>query len=583
MNIKYFVSGFVIGGIMLTCSLMGQTPPLKHEKKIYKDSESQKLYWPLDMPFYIWLSASPEESAPAFLLDQMVIDDVSGKTKPVTEGIKLELSGNQFVRWVNSVSLKDTKMKFYSDGDAPVTNDSLFDAPRHSKSGTVYFGHDLKCKLKPKDKLSGVANTYYSIDGKAFEAYKTPLSFNTEKPVNLRYYAVDNTGYAEDPKSIDFIVDKSSPVTHYETEINFMEEVLSGKTKIKLPSEDELSGVHQVFYKYDDNEYKKYSSPLLAMYLDNGEHTIKYYAVDKVENKEKEQSFTFYVDKEAPKPDISIRGEQHIEGEKWYISSHSLMQLSATDDKIGVDNIFYKINNSKDFRKYENPFPLSMKSGQFSISYYVKDKLGNTSQLKKRYLQMDLTPPKTENKIEGPHYAQRSTVWINKETKIKLLANDGQSGLKKINYVIGNDQAKDYNDKPIQISEEGNYLFRYFGFDNVNNREGDNVLLLISDNTPPDIKEIFSVSPLDTISAGTEDQSYAFPQYTTLFLAATDMSSGLKEVRYSINGGEEKEYFSSILCDKIGNYDIDIQAVDNLGHSSSKSLKFTIKKLEIPQ
>lgn len=511
----------------------------------------------------------------------MVIDEESNETEILNEGIKLEMSGNQFVRWINGVTNKESRLKFYADGDPPVISDSLFGAPRYTSNQMLFYGKGLKCKIKAKDKLSGVDKTYYSIDGTSFREYIAPLDINNEKTYNMRYYSVDNTGYANVPRNIDLIVDLTSPSSEYRTLENFIDNVLSSKTKIKLSAEDKISGVENIYYKFGDStDFSIYKSNLPVSHLKNGEHVISYYSTDHVGNLEDKKEFVFYLDKEAPKPEVIVKGQYHEEGSKFYISAHSLIHLSATDDKIGVEQIYYAINNASDYLTYENPFPLSLKSGQFYISFYAKDKLGNTSTSEKKYYQMDLTPPETKNKVDGPSYAQRSTVWITQETKISLTAKDSESGLKKTDYIIGEDQPKKYEGSPIQITSEGNFLFRYFSYDNVGNREGDNVLLLIADNSPPDIKEIFSVSPVDTITKN-EETIFAYPQYTTLFLAATDMSSGLKGVWYTLNNNAEQEYYNSILCDKTGEYNITVLAKDNLDHISKKNIRFIIKKLDV--
>jgi hypothetical protein len=207
------------------------------------------------------------------------------------------------------------------------------------------------------------------------------------------------------------------------------------------------------------------------------------------------------------------------------------------------------------------------------------DKLKNRSKTDKQNFQMDLTPPETGHEINGPKHAQRSTIWINNQSGIMLSADDASSGLREIFYVIGNEKEKLFTGNPIQINEEGNYLFRYYSFDNVNNREGDNVFLLIVDNSPPDIQEIFSVSASETRADDNGEEVNVYPQFTTLFLAATDMSSGLNDVEYALNGGDFQPYLNQIICRETGRYQIHVKAKDNLGHVSEKEITFFIDKL----
>lgn len=557
-----------------------EAQPIDHQKKVYKDVESNKLYWPVDLPFYVRLAVSPDESAPSFLLDEKVVETSSNKTEIVEEGIRLEISGNQFIRWINSVTSQETRLKFFADGNPPEIADSLFGAPVFEGNSDLFYGKNLMLKLKANDVLSGVNDIYYSIDGKPFQQYSDIINLDTEKSFNIRYYALDNVGYFNNPNRLVFTVDHTSPTTQKTIETNYIDNILSKSTTILLSSEDNLSGVNNIQYAFDENDYTAYRKPIALQNLSNGEHKITFFSTDEVENTEKETVYDFYLDKQPPDPVLSIEGKKHVTENRFYVSVHSRVKLAAEDDKAGVDKILYKINDARDYIEYENQFPLSLKAGEFSITYYALDKLNNACKPRMEDFFMDIVPPQTKHVISGPHSAQRSTVWINRDTRIKLASEDDASGLDYITYVLGENTPDTFNiNNPVRISNDGNFLFRYWGTDLVGNREGDNVLLLIADNTPPDIKEIFSVSPNDTIQSADGQMLSVYPIYTTLFLAATDMSSGLKGVWYSLNGGAEQEYFNSILCDEPGDYKIVIRAEDNLGHTATKEISFHVKKL----
>lgn len=552
------------------------TPPPVHEHKVYEDVENNKIFWPMDMPVWVSLSPGSDKNSPRFLLDNVY---ENGKSKPLGEGIKLELSGNQFIRWVNNVTMGETKLRFFADGDAPIISHKFVGAPIYKSKTTVFYGKGLQCEISAKDPLSGVHDVFSSTDGQAFVSYKTPLILDQEKSYNIRYYAVDKTGYANKPAQREFIVDLSAPVTKHTTETNFIENTLSSQTTIALTSIDKLAGVKQIYYKFDNNEYRLYTGKLRTTGLTNGEHTLSYYAVDKVENKEEAVVYNFYYDKQPPKPVLTVTGDKHITNDNFYVATTSLINFSSTDDKIGTKQIYYLINSDRRYFHYQNAFPLSLKNGPFSVSFYAEDKLGNASVKKKRRFMMDLIAPTTTYKVIGARYAQRSTVWINKDTKIQLSATDNASGVKQIDYIVGGNPVQPYEKKEIQIAAEGNYMFRYYSKDNVGNREGDNVLLLIVDNQAPTIEQIFSVSPVGKKSLGGKELN-VYPQYSTLFLAATDMSSGLKGVWYSVNGGATKRYANSIQCNKVGKYVIKIHAEDNLGQRAETEVVFFVKKLD---
>ena len=116
-------------------------------------------------------------------------------------------------------------------------------------------------------------------------------------------------------------------------------------------------------------------------------------------------------------------------------------------------------------------------------------------------------------------------------------------------------------------------MLRYWSTDRVNNRETDQALVLITDNTPPKIFANFSLSPTTTSGPG---GLAVYRTGTSLFLGATDNASGVQQIYYRIDGGKEQEYKTPLTLNHPGKYDLLIRADDNLGNESTKDLKFSI-------
>ena len=541
--------------------------PLEHKKTVYKDETNNKLYWPLDQPFYLWLSPSPDEKQPKYLMSQKIHENKKrAEEDTLANGIKLKMSGQQYLRWIYSKKDNDeVRFKFYADGKPPEASCLLFNAPSHKKKNKWYFGKGLQYKIKSKDNLSGVKAMYVSMSGEPFQEFTGTLPFNEEKAFSIRYYAVDQTGNTSKPKSISGIVDLTPPVTNHSVLGKFFENTMALAAKIKLSAKDSKSGLRSIYYKFDDDKFKVYKNGLSLKSYSHGEHVLHYYSMDMVKNKEEQKKFAFFIDNDPPKPAFSVKGKQHKKEDKTFISSRSKITLSSPDDKSGGVQYYYAVNNTKEFQPYKKLIPIPMKSGIFSFHFYAKDKFDNTSDKTVNKFYMDMAPPKTGEKIEGAYYKQNSSLWIRKETKILLIAKDTESGLKKTSYTIGEGSSQEYTGKPIQVQDEGKILFKYYSVDNVGNREEDNARLLINDNAAPEISGTFSAPALGT-NEKEEKSLTAYPRNTTLFITAKDMSSGLKGIWYSVNGKPEKKYTWSIECKEKGKYDIKVRAVDNLGN-----------------
>ncbi|MBT7789076.1 MAG: hypothetical protein HN757_09370 [Calditrichaeota bacterium] len=551
--------------------------PFSHEKKVYLDEKAKKLYWPMALPFYVRLSASPEDGAPSFLLDQVSPDAKSNTKVDVSEGIQLEIPGRQFIRWFNYVTEEELMLKFYADGDAPKSSEAFVNAPIFTSGKNTFYGKGLQCNVSSEDDFAGVEKTYYSIDGRAFAAYTEALKFNTEKNVNLRYYAVDKVGNASKSSTVLFTVDLTNPVSTHETVHNFSSNTLSPSTTIKLSSTDAISGVQNIYYFFDDQAspsvYK--GANIKLDHLSDGIHTLHYYAIDQVENREATIDYVFYMDKTPSVPEIAVVGDKYPDKSGDFVSPRSTITLSAADNKIGVDYIEYKINKDK-FLKYGGPFVAPFNTGLFTVGYRTADRLANLSQTKKRNFQMDFTPPTSSFKITGPSLQKQSVIWMTNDTDISFSSKDDGAGVQKIEYQIGTDALVSF-EKPFRIPNEGQYLTRYWSTDNVNNRIENEALLLIVDNSPPEIIESFSLTPTDSISGKNGETINVYPRFLSIFFAGIDRSVGIESIKYSINGGEEVEYGSPLLFKKDGTYRVKVMATDYIGNTTSKNFTVAVR------
>jgi hypothetical protein len=100
----------------------------------------------------------------------------------------------------------------------------------------------------------------------------------------------------------------------------------------------------------------------------------------------------------------------------------------------------------------------------------------------------------------------------------------------------------------------------------------DRALVLITDNTPPQIFANFSLAKSTTNAEGLP----VYRRMTSLFLGATDNASGVHQIYYSFDGGKEMQYSTPLVLDHDGTFDLDIRVDDNLGNQSMKHLRFVI-------
>ncbi|MFO8086704.1 MAG: hypothetical protein R6T91_02705 [Bacteroidales bacterium] len=557
-----------------------------HEKRTYTDSEGN-FYINKDLPVYLHLSTS-KDGSDAHRLESKTSSQYTNPMYFDTEGknsIRSPYAVDQETK--QTVSPKqDVVFEVYADGLAPKTKSSFYGAPNYYSSGTLYYGKSLKIKLSSNDAVSGVENIWTSVNGKPYEKYTSDLTMNSEGRFTLRFYASDMVGNAEEPNKKEYVVDLTAPVTKYATSQPKLDDILSPKAKITLSMSDNLAGVKTTRYGFDGNTGSVYYKPITLWQLSDGYHTIDYYTTDNVKNEESKQSYRFYLDRTPPDISSEIVGDIH-KGSYTYISSRTKVKLMAKDNKAGVKEIRYSIDGNA-YQTYSNTFTMPDVTGRHSVKYYAEDKVTNKNDA--RYvnvpssgpLYMDNRLPSTSIRYGNPQFFDRDTLFVNKETNIYLNPRDAHSGVQVTHYKIDGDAEKTYN-SAFTIPAEGYHTINFRSVDNVNNKENFKESNVFVDNTPPVIYTNFSINAIG--SKQKDGKSYKiYPNYTRLYIGATDKHSGNNKIRYSINDGSFEDYSSPYTLDisEVDHfreekfYEVKIVVEDKLGNEATKTVHFFV-------
>ena len=262
----------------------------KYIKTTYISPEG-KIYLNKDLPVYLWLSTSPNESAKKVRL-------TSEESRQYSNPLYFDTEGYNSVRTPSAVDtvtkkaifpLRDIIFEVYTDSKPPYTKISYGGAKTYKKNGVVHIKSGVKITLTTYDATSGIKETLYSIDGEAFKAYSGPLNLNQQKEYTVKYFSVDNVGNDEGVKEVKIFIDKSAPISKIDIEGDEHNSILSDRALLKIVSEDNLE-LDKIYYSLDSGKERVYSEPLKMKYYSQGEHSITYYATDKtghVEGKKK--------------------------------------------------------------------------------------------------------------------------------------------------------------------------------------------------------------------------------------------------------------------------------------------------------
>jgi hypothetical protein len=555
---------------------------LNHPKKAYCDPVRNKLYWPLEKPVYVRLAESADSNASSYPL--LADNDSTGSKS----GIRLDISGSQFIRWYNYLTHDSVKLRFFADGEPPECSMTLAgdktkarptqgndeQKPVVPQAGPCY-SRSVAASFSARDRLSGIDSVYVSVNNADWVRAASDIIFNKEGRYRVGYYAVDRVGNAGTPRFQDFSIDATPPVTFlvFNGRVDEKDTIFSRSQGITFSGVDTISGIHETWYRFEvDKKFSTYKNTVSLKALKDGSHTVSYFSVDNAGNEEKPKSRSFVIDDTPPAPVVTFEGDRVTADDRQdYISPRTIVKITATDDKSGIGKIEYAIENAE-FVTYASPFRFSPQLKKCVLEVRVTDKAGNCSQKHRVSVRMDAQPPKSSYTISGPLVEKNGVLYLTAESRIALSAKDDASGISALKYRI-DDAAEAVYTQPFAIASEGRHLFHYLSVDKVNNGEDTQAVVMVVDNTPPRIVETFSIqtSPADTANKKLQK----FPAGTALFLAATD-ASGVDGIWYTVNGKRETKYNGDLQFNDAGKYSVVIRAKDILGKVGEKKVEFEI-------
>ena len=304
----------------------------------------------------------------------------------------------------------------------------------------------------------------------------------------------------------------------------------------------------------------KYDNPF---FLDTeGKNLIRTrWAVDKNTKKaiypQTELTWEIWADGKAPVSKIHFsQSPKYLKNKQIIYGKGLTATLSAKDAVSGIQYINYSLDNN--FQKYNNSQIDFNKEGENTIKYFAADNVGNTEEIKSKSFNIDITPPETVCNVTGVNLGENNV--ISSATKIYFDSKDSNSGVASTYYKIDEGKLILYNDRdiPIKFLKDGEHVLKFYSIDNVKNQESEQSYTFYLDKTAP----ITASDVLgDRFIVG--DQIY-FSGRTKLKLTAVDNKSGVKEVLYSVDGGEFQNYTDPFyMPSKPGLHIVKYYALDN--------------------
>ncbi len=424
--------------------------------------------------------------------------------------------------------------------------------------------------LFSSDSYSGVAFTWYTIDGEYFEGTSFNLTGYGDGTHTIVYGSQDNLGYNESGETETVYLDLISPESNLEIgEPKYREDEddywnVTGTTLFTILASDNSSGVNTPWYVIDGN-YSEGITFTLDGY-DDGEHSITWGSRDKMGNNETGVTLTVFADTHSPDTSLGIVGPSYhsSDNDPWNVTSQTTFNLEAEDFYSGVNFTWFTIDGAY-FQG--TSFDLSGNSdGLHTLRWGSLDMSGNNETGNVMSLILDNSHPSTDIDLGTPRYrASGEDRWnVTGETMFSLTPEDSHSGVDVIWYTIDGAYFEG-SESNLSGYGDGVHTLTWGSKDNLNNNESGNMMFVQLDNTPPST----SLSLGDPKYRVEASHSWNVTQGTFFNLNSVDEHCGVSSFWYTIDG----EYFEGsefLLANRVDGFHIvTYGALDMLGNNET--------------
>jgi hypothetical protein len=423
-------------------------------------------------------------------------DDGSG-----LENIYFSLNGAPFKPYTGPVNIdqeKEYTLKFYAvdnvgnveslhekkmiyDKSPPKTNRQVVgDQYENNLSGRS------KISLDAEDGGTGTKHIYYSIDEGPEKIYTSPISaaYLSQDDHKLVYYSTDKVGNKEQSQTFEFYVDKTPPTIIEEVMgksfFSGGREYSSGKSRLKLTSFDNKSGVKEVRYSVNAGDYELYDKPVFLT-QSSGDLLIKSYAVDNVNNRSNSQTANEkttipYIDLTGPELTYAFSGPKFVTRDTIFINSSTKILLKAVDPESGLNRIEYSLNGSNPVA-YTEPFTVE-NPGYNEVDYTGFDNVDNTSGFNFGF-KVDNTGPIISWSFGTSHLRIQDGMEVFPAHAVLFVtANDGVVGFKRMTSSLNQGSAVEYSGV-LKNLPKGKNSIAVTAYDNLGNTSEKEIVFII--------------------------------------------------------------------------------------------------------
>ncbi|MFE1046889.1 OmpL47-type beta-barrel domain-containing protein [Streptomyces olivaceus] len=184
----------------------------------------------------------------------------------------------------------------------------------------------------------------------------------------------------------------------------------------------------------------------------------------------------------------------------------------------------------------------------------------------------DTTAPETSAEVGGTQNADGA--YVGSATVALAATDEGGSGVERIEYTLGGDDAWQPYTTPVVVDQVGEHTVRYRAFDKAGNAaEEKSVDFTV---VAPDTDDTDPPETSATVS-GEQDPDGAYIDMATVTVTASDTGSGVNTIEYAVGDGAWTAYTAPVMVHEVGEHTVRYRATDKAGNAAEeKSVDFTV-------
>ncbi|EHR61949.1 OmpL47-type beta-barrel domain-containing protein [Saccharomonospora cyanea] len=280
-------------------------------------------------------------------------------------------------------------------------------------------------------------------------------------------------------------------------------------------------------------------------------------------------------DTTPPSVTSEVAGDRDGDGN--YVGS-ATVKVTAEDPESGVESVEYELDDTG-FRPYTEPVTVT-EPGDHTVQYRATDGAGNTSETGSVTFTVvagdpnDTAPPEVSASVSGDRDGDGNYVG---SATVEVTAEDSGSGVDTVEYDLDGAGFKPYTE-PLTVAEPGDHTVRYRATDHAGNtsEEGSVTFTVVEvdegDTTPPEVTVQLT---------GSMNSEWKYVDSATVSLSANDPDSGVRFLRYSLDGGSYTPYGEPVVVNTPGEHTVLYHAIDHEGNRSEDGkVTFTVVAAE---